>query len=96
LSTNIKDGYGPFSPACDEIERGKQLRSLIALTHTLFGLRHPLIVELRAAESGDPTALERAHALIEALPPLHRRRLLVSFSAITWPPRSRSKAGGAP
>jgi hypothetical protein len=80
--------YGPWSPTCDRIERGKQLRSLAALASVYLGSDHPLVAELRAAEV-DAMAFVRAQDLVEALPALTRRRLLSTFTAITWLPRRK-------
>jgi hypothetical protein len=85
------ESYAPFRPGIDPAERGKQLRAMGAIAHMLFGLNCPLVHELRSAET-DPEALARAHAIVEQLRPLHRRRLLATFSSVTWPPRTREKA----
>jgi len=86
-------GYGPWSPALsDATERKAQLRSMAALALVYLGPDHRLVTELRAAEV-DATALARAQRLVEELPALVRRKLLGSFSAITW---SRRPSGGAP
>jgi hypothetical protein len=76
------DNYGPWSPACDQVERGKQLRTLSAIVHLQLGPNHPLITELRAAETS-LEALGRAQERVETLPSLpappacvlHRRHL---------------------
>lgn len=82
--------YGPWSQE-DEIERGKQLRTLAAIAHLQLGANHPLVAQLRAAET-DPICLTRAREIIEALPALTRRHLLAAFSILTWPPRARAMA----
>jgi hypothetical protein len=82
--------YGPWSPTVDRIERGKQLRSMAALTAVYLGSDHPLVAELRAAET-DAMAFVRAQDLVEALPAGTRRRLLGTFSRITWPPKPRQR-----
>lgn len=79
--------YGPWSPTCDRIERGKQLRSLAALVAAHYGSEHPLVSELRAAET-DPMAFVRAQEAFERLPSLTRRKVLSTFSAITRPIRT--------
>jgi hypothetical protein len=77
-------GYGPWSPALsDATERKAQLRSMAALALVYLGPDHRLVAELRAAEV-DPTAFARAHDLVEALPALVRRRLLSTFSRVTY------------
>jgi hypothetical protein len=76
--------FGPWSPTCDRIERGKQLRSLQAILACHHGSDHPLIARLRAAER-DAMAYVDALTEFEQLPPLHRRRVLTTFSMITWP-----------
>jgi hypothetical protein len=76
--------YGPWSPTATPEDRTKQLNTLVAVVHMQLGPQHPLIGELRRAET-DRIAFRRAQELIEVLPPLHRRRLLATFQAITWP-----------
>jgi hypothetical protein len=75
--------FGPWSPAVDPTERGKQFRSLAALAAVFFGTQHGLVSELRAAE-GDAAAAARALALLDTTPTLTRRRMLSVFGAITW------------
>jgi hypothetical protein len=93
--TSSAGPFGPWSPTCDRIERGKQLRTLASIAYLRLGPRHPLVAELRAAEH-DPMALVRAQDLVDALPPLPRRRLIATFSAITWPAQPKKPGGGAP
>jgi hypothetical protein len=78
--------YGPWSPACTTEERGKQLRSLAALAAAYLGSDHLLVAELRAAET-DAMAFVRAQEMLDVLPSLTRRRLLSTFSTVTWPER---------
>ena len=89
MSTESKDRYGPWSQD-DEIERGKQLRSLATIAHLQLGQRHPLVAQLRAAET-DSIAFIQAKETIEALPALTRRHLLAAFCGITWPPKPRAR-----
>jgi hypothetical protein len=77
--------YGPFRADRDPVERRCQLRSMGTVAHMLFGVNCELVRFLRAAEDGDAVALSRAYDAVEALAPLHRRRLLATFSAVTWP-----------
>jgi hypothetical protein len=88
---SIEYQYGPFSPAIDAVERGKQLRALCAISHLQLGPNHPLTPALRAAENGQEE-LELAYGLVEALPALTRRRLLSSFAAINYVPRKKVAA----
>jgi hypothetical protein len=53
-----------------------------------LGPGHRLVSELRAAET-DAMALARAQDLTEALPSLHRRRILSTFSRVTFLLRGR-------
>jgi hypothetical protein len=76
--------YGPWSPAASPEDRSRQLHTLVAVAHLQLGKDHPLVGELRRAET-DRIAFRRAQELIEVLPPLHRRRLLAAFQAIVWP-----------
>jgi hypothetical protein len=76
-------GYGPWSPTVNQVERGKQLRSMAALAAVYLGSDHPLVGELRAAET-DAMSFARAQDMVEALPSLIRRRLLSTFTAITF------------
>jgi hypothetical protein len=75
--------FGPWSPTIQREERGKQLRSLASIAHVILGPRHPLIAELRRAET-DAIASVKAQDLIEKLPALTRRRMLSVFSAVTF------------
>jgi hypothetical protein len=54
MTRNGKDSpagpFGPWSPTCDRIERGKQLRTLAAIAYMRLGPHHPLVAELRATE----------------------------------------------
>lgn len=85
--------WGPWSPGIvDDVERGKQFRSLQALTAIFFGSGHTLVGELRDAEHGDAYASQRALNLINCLPSRSRRKMLSVFGAITWP---RPKRGAA-
>jgi N6-adenosine-specific RNA methylase IME4 len=77
-----------FSPACPAAERVPQLRTLRAIAHMTLGHCHALVDLLRRAET-DNIAFGRAEEVIDQLPALHRRRLLASFSAITWPAKSK-------
>jgi hypothetical protein len=85
--------FGPWSPNVDPVERTAQFRSLAALAAVSVGSGHPLVAELRAAET-DRNAAERALALLDALPSLTRRRLIATFGAITFRPASPRKTGG--
>jgi hypothetical protein len=76
--------FGPWAPHVDGVERGKQFRSLAALAATFFGTGHPIVHELRCAET-DPEAAARALALLDATPTLTRRRMLSVFGSVTWP-----------
>lgn len=76
-------GYGPWSPTVSREERGRQLRCMSALAYVYLGPSHPLWSMLRAGET-DPTAFVEAQELIEAMPALWRRRLLGTFSRVTW------------
>jgi hypothetical protein len=75
--------FGPWSPGIDPVERVAQLRSLAALAAVFTGSLHPLVTELRAAETNHAAA-GRALALLDGLPSLTRRRLLATFSTITF------------
>jgi hypothetical protein len=75
--------FGPWAPHVDGVERGKQFRSLAALAATFFGTSHPIVGELRCAET-DSDAAARALALLDTTPTLQRRKLLSTFSRVTW------------
>jgi hypothetical protein len=79
--------YGPWSPTCDRVERGRQLRGMSALVLVYFG-PSDLFRALRAAE-GEPIAFIRAQELVEALPSLRRRHLLAAHARVTWPRSGR-------
>jgi len=76
---------GPWSPGIAPVERVAQLRSLAALAAVFTGSLHPLVTELRAAETNHAAA-GRALALLDALPSLTRRRLIATFGAVTFRP----------
>jgi hypothetical protein len=62
-------------------ERCALLRSLAALGAVFVGSSHPLVTALRRAEQDDD-ALAEACALLEALPSLPKRHLLVTFLVV--------------
>jgi hypothetical protein len=82
--------FGPWSPRVDPVERIAQFRSLAALAAVLVGSAHPLVAELRAAET-DRDAAERALKLLDGMPSLTRRRLIATFGAIMFRPRSEAE-----
>lgn len=75
--------YGPWSPTCDRVERGKQLRSLATLAAVYLGSDHDIVEALRSAES-DPMEFTRSQVLFELLPALTRRRMLSTFSVVSF------------
>jgi hypothetical protein len=80
--------YGPWSDDLAASERAAQLRSLAMLVAAALGSDHALVAVLRGAEH-DGAALEQAHAAFERLPALIKRKLLSTFSAVTyWRPSS--------
>jgi hypothetical protein len=60
---------------------------LACLSAAFFGASHPLVTELRAAET-DVEAAALALALLDSTPTLTRRRMLSVFGAVTWPRRA--------
>jgi hypothetical protein len=74
---------GPWSPGIAPVERVAQLRSLAALAAVFTSSLHPLVTELRKADT-DPDAAERALALLDGLPSLTRRRLISTFGTVTF------------
>jgi len=87
--------FGPWSPSVDPVERLAQLRSLAALAEVSVGSDHRLVAELLAAER-DRDAAERALALLDALPSPTRRRLLSTFSTVTFRSAPLKKPKGSP
>jgi hypothetical protein len=81
--------YGPWSSTCGHEERCRQLRCMAAIAYMLLGPAHPLWRACRAGEA-DAMAFLEAQDLVEALPSLHRRRLLATHMAITWPRPGRA------
>jgi hypothetical protein len=75
--------YGPWSPDCDPVECRLQLRGMATAAFMLVGPHDALWRTLRAGED-DAQAFVRAYDLIEALPSLTRRKLLATFSRVTW------------
>src|SRR5258707_16654 len=84
--------FGPWSPDVDSVERVAQLRALCALAAVFCSSQHPLVAELRRAET-DPDAAERALTLLDALPSLTRRRLISVFAVVTFPKVSKPRQG---
>lgn len=81
-------GWGPFSPTVrGHQERCCMLRSLAALVACHCGSAHPLVLILRRAEH-DPMAFAAAQPAFEALPALTRRRVISTFSRLTWPTKT--------
>jgi hypothetical protein len=81
--------FGPWSPGLrDPMERTAQFRSLAMGAAVFFGTSHPIVREFRCAET-DPDAAARAFALLDSTPTLTRRRLLATFSSVTWPRGSK-------
>jgi hypothetical protein len=85
VSANL---YGPFREGVEPAERRCQLHALLAIAHLQLGPQHPLVADLRAADSS-PEALAKAHSAVEALPSLRRRHLLATLCAVLWPSRRR-------
>ena len=84
--------FGPWVADLDPVERAKQFRSLAALSAVFLGSGHPLVAELRAAETSEEAAAQ-ALELINHIPSLTRRTLLSVFGAITWgPPKPRGRS----
>jgi hypothetical protein len=77
--------FGPWSPGLEPGERLARFRSLAGISASFLGSSHPLIAALRAAESGDAAAGERAIRDLDDIPALTKRRLLSVFSAVTFP-----------
>jgi hypothetical protein len=83
--------FGPWVSHIDPIERGKQFRSLTALAAVFLGSQHQLVAALRAAETDDGEAAERALELLNRVPALTRRRMLSVFGSATWPRPDRRR-----
>jgi hypothetical protein len=81
-------GFGPWASGLDDAERLARFRSIRALAIVFTGPASPLVFELRDAES-NPNAATRALTLLEALPPLRRRRLLSVYLAVHQAARLR-------
>jgi len=66
--------FGPWSPSpsISPMERTAQFRSLASLAATFFGSNHPIVRELRCAET-DSDAAARALDLLNRTPTLTRR-----------------------
>jgi hypothetical protein len=96
MNAHLKPPYGPWSPKPQidpvesPVERVAQLRSLGAIAHLQLGQDHPLVAQLRSAET-DPVAFTLPRETIESLPALTRRQLLSSFGAVNFPPRARAR-----
>ena len=72
----MSQSFGPWATNLDPAERLARIRAMRALAG-VFCHRHPKVDEaLRAAET-DPAALEQAFQLLNELPTLNRRRLLI-------------------
>jgi hypothetical protein len=77
--------YGPFFvEGIDPIERARKLMCFAGITACHLGSGHPLVSELRLAET-DVAALEDAFAMFERLPALPRRRIISVYAAVMYP-----------
>jgi hypothetical protein len=92
MASDPSQRFGPWSPGLEPGERVAQFRSLAGISASFLGSGHPLVASLRAAETGDADAGERAIRDLHDVPALTRRRMLSVFGAITWP----SKRASAP
>jgi hypothetical protein len=77
-------GFGPWRDDIPADERKARLRELRALTY-LLAPQSPLVVALKAAETGDQAALDAALAELDRLPALARRRILATYAALSRP-----------
>jgi hypothetical protein len=83
--------FGPWAPDVEADERRRQFRSLAALAAAFTGSDSALVFALREAER-DQGAAARALEILNGLPALTRRRLLLSvFGEVTWPRTRRSR-----
>jgi hypothetical protein len=76
-------GYDPWIPTRSAIERRPQLRCLQAIVCCPHGWAHTPIALLRTGETA-PATFTEAQAAFETLPALTGRRLLSTFTAVTW------------
>jgi hypothetical protein len=80
--------FGPWVPVADRGERMARFRMLASLVAIYTGSWHPLVAELRAAES-DEAAADRALIAFNALPAIPRRKILSTWGATQWPRGAR-------
>jgi hypothetical protein len=73
------EGFGPWAPGIDEIERRVQLGMLAALVLFIVGPDAPLTKALTEAAWGRPGAAAEARRKLDAMPALPKRRLLATF-----------------
>jgi hypothetical protein len=78
--------YGPFAKGPDPIERARKLMCFAGITACHLGSGHPLVSELRLAETDD-AALEHAFEMFEELPALPKRRVIATYAAVMQPQR---------
>ena len=71
-------GFGPWREDIGVAERLARLRALAYL----LAPNSPLVVALKAAETGGAAALQAALAELDRLPALARRRLLATYAAL--------------
>lgn len=84
----MNNSWGPWSPGC----KGGDQRALMlrCLGTIAFMLRQQeLSALLRKAET-DAMSFVEAEQAIEKMPALTRRKLIATFSAITWPRKDRA------
>jgi hypothetical protein len=77
-------GFGPWRDDIGEAERLARLREMRVLAY-LLAPKSPLVVALKAAETGDQAALDAALAELDRLPALARRRILATYAALSRP-----------
>lgn len=82
--------FGPWSATCPVSEKSKQLRTLQALIAVHCGSTHPLIDQLRQAET-DAMQFVASQEAFERLPALVRRKILSTFVALTWPQKDGAR-----
>lgn len=91
-------GFGPWVPRLPAGERRARWRALRALATVFAGPASPLVAALHDAET-DRAAARRALKLLDAVPPLPRRRILSLFALVHAPDPNSStvtKSGGRP
>lgn len=76
--------FGPWAADLDPIERAARLRGLRAVA-LVYARRQAGFISALARAERDGAALAEAGRLLDAIPPLYRRRMLAAYAQLARP-----------